>query len=78
MITALNESEVEEVFERSSGPGGQNVNKVATKVLLRLLELGVEIRRERGAPELEIGGGHHGHRAALCQRGRAGGGDGDC
>jgi protein subunit release factor B len=41
MITALNESELEEKFERSSGPGGQNVNKVATKVLLRHVPTGL-------------------------------------
>jgi ribosome-associated protein len=31
----LNEAEFEEVFVRSSGPGGQNVNKVSTAVQLR-------------------------------------------
>lgn len=31
----LHESELDESFSHSSGPGGQNVNKVATRVTLR-------------------------------------------
>jgi ribosome-associated protein len=32
---AIDESEIQEEFVRSSGPGGQNVNKVSTAVQLR-------------------------------------------
>jgi ribosome-associated protein len=47
---AIDESEIEEKFVRSSGPGGQNVNKVATSVQLRFdvghsLSLPERIRR---------------------------------
>jgi ribosome-associated protein len=34
---AIDEREIEESFVRSSGPGGQNVNKVASAVQLRFL-----------------------------------------
>jgi peptide chain release factor len=42
-ITHLNESELEEIFSRSSGPGGQNVNKVSTRVTLRHIPTGITV-----------------------------------
>jgi ribosome-associated protein len=42
---ALDEREVEESFIRASGPGGQNVNKLATAVQLRF-----DARRSRSLP----------------------------
>ena len=43
---SLPESEVELSFVRSSGPGGQNVNKVATACELRF-----DVRRSRALPD---------------------------
>ncbi len=39
----LHESEIEEVFSRSSGPGGQHVNKVSTAVTLRHVPTGLSV-----------------------------------
>jgi len=43
---SLNENEIEERFVRASGPGGQNVNKVATAVQLRF-----DVAGSRSLPE---------------------------
>jgi ribosome-associated protein len=42
---SLDESEIEESFVRSSGPGGQNVNKLSTAVQLRF-----DVRRSPSLP----------------------------
>lgn len=42
-LTDLNEAELEETFDRSSGPGGQHVNKTSTKVTLRHLPTGLSV-----------------------------------
>jgi ribosome-associated protein len=43
---AIDEREIEENFIRSSGPGGQNVNKLATAVQLRF-----DVRRSPSLPD---------------------------
>lgn len=42
----IDDAELEESFVRSSGPGGQNVNKLSTAVQLRF-----DVRRSRSLPD---------------------------
>ena len=43
----LREEDLEESFVRSGGPGGQNVNKVSTCVVLRHRPSGLEVKVQR-------------------------------
>lgn len=39
----IREEDIEEIFTRSSGPGGQNVNKVSTRVILKHVPSGIQV-----------------------------------
>ena len=48
----IREQDIEEKFVRSSGPGGQKVNKTATCVFLRHTPTGLEIKMQKERSQL--------------------------
>ena len=46
-VLGLHERDLEEKFIRSSGPGGQRVNKTASCVYLRHLPTGLEVKMQK-------------------------------
>lgn len=48
----LREVDFEEKFVRSSGPGGQNVNKTSTCVVLRHVPSGLEVKMQKERSQL--------------------------
>ncbi len=48
----IKEADIEEKFIRSSGKGGQNVNKVATAVYLKHIPSGIEVKCSKSRTQL--------------------------
>ena len=50
----LREEDLEEVFARSSGPGGQNVNKVSSRVTLRHRPTNISVTVQDSRSQMRI------------------------
>lgn len=51
-LLGVREEDIAESFIRSSGPGGQNVNKTSTCVYLKHLPTGIEVKCQRQRSQL--------------------------
>jgi len=52
VLLGVREEDIVESFIRSSGPGGQNVNKISTCVYLKHLPTGIEVKCQRQRSQL--------------------------
>lgn len=62
----IDEDEIKEVFIKSSGPGGQNVNKVATAVQLRFDVRNSSLPDEVKERLIKLGGRRINEKGVLC------------
>jgi len=51
-MSGIREEDIVERFIRSSGPGGQNVNKISTCVYLKHIPTGIEVKCQRERSQL--------------------------